>query len=301
MQHNIPEFLLELLLKQYGKNTTKSILKGYSNNRPITLRANTLKTSINYIKNTLNTLNISFKNVPWYTDALILENTSEEQIKNLNIYKEGFIYLQNLSSMIPPIILNPQENENILDMAAAPGGKTTQMLALSQNKAFITACEKNKIRAERLKYNINKQNANRVNVMTKDSRNLDDFFSFDKILLDAPCSGSGTINLSNNNLEKIFTKDLINRSTKFQHQLLTKAVKLIKPGHEIIYSTCSILSVENENIVQDFINSNKLQIIPIDKNVFPDIHFLPTSIAGTLCIAPSELYEGFFVAKLKKH
>ncbi len=301
MQHNIPEFLLELLLKQYGKNTTKSILKGYSNNRPITLRANTLKTSINYIKNTLNTLNISFKNVPWYTDALILENTSEEQIKNLDIYKEGFIYLQNLSSMIPPIILNPQENENILDMAAAPGGKTTQMLALSQNKAFITACEKNKIRAERLKYNINKQNANRVNVMTKDSRNLDDFFSFDKILLDAPCSGSGTINLSNNNLEKIFTKDLIDRSTKFQHQLLTKAVKLIKPGHEIIYSTCSILSVENENIVQDFINSNKLQIIPIDKNVFPDIHFLPTSIAGTLCIAPSELYEGFFVAKLKKH
>ena len=102
MQHNIPEFLLELLLKQYGKNTTKSILKGYSNNRPITLRANTLKTSINYIKNTLNTLNISFKNVPWYTDALILENTSEEQIKNLDIYKEGFIYLQNLSSMIPP-------------------------------------------------------------------------------------------------------------------------------------------------------------------------------------------------------
>lgn len=301
MQHNIPEFLLELLLKQYGKNTTKSILKGYSNNRPITLRANTLKTSINYIKNTLNTLNISFKNVPWYTDALILENTSEEQIKNLDIYKEGFIYLQNLSSMIPPIILNPQKNENILDMAAAPGGKTTQMLALSQNKAFITACEKNKIRAERLKYNINKQNANRVNVMTKDSRNLDDFFSFDKILLDAPCSGSGTINLSNNNLEKIFTKDLIDRSTKFQHQLLTKAVKLIKPGHEIIYSTCSILSVENENIVQDFINSNKLQIIPIDKNVFPDIHFLPTSIAGTLCIAPSELYEGFFVAKLKKH
>ena len=301
MQHNIPEFLLELLLKQYGKNTTKSILKGYSNNRPITLRANTLKTSINYIKNTLNTLNISFKNVPWYTDALILENTSEEQIKNLDIYKEGFIYLQNLSSMIPPIILNPQENENILDMAAAPGGKTTQMLALSQNKAFITACEKNKIRAERLKYNINKQNANRVNVMTKDSRNLDDFFSFDKILLDAPCSGSGTINLSNNNLEKIFTKDLINRSTKFQHQLLTKAVKLIKPGHDIIYSTCSILSVENENIVQDFINSNKLQIIPIDKNVFPDIHFLPTSIAGTLCIAPSELYEGFFVAKIKKH
>lgn len=299
--NTIPQFLNEFLKSQYEENIAKNIINGYSKNRPITLRANTLKTNIDYIKNIFTKLNISYINVPWYSDALILKNISEEQLKNLDIYKNGFIYLQSLSSMIPPIILNPQENENILDMAAAPGGKTTQMLALSQNKAFITACEKNKIRAERLKYNINKQNANRVNVMTKDSRNLDDFFSFDKILLDAPCSGSGTINLSNNNLEKIFTKDLINRSTKFQHQLLTKAVKLIKPGHEIIYSTCSILSVENENIVQDFINSNKLQIIPIDKNVFPDIHFLPTSIAGTLCIAPSELYEGFFVAKLKKH
>lgn len=299
--NTIPQFLNEFLKSQYEENIAKNIINGYSKNRPITLRANTLKTNIDYIKNIFTKLNISYINVPWYSDALILKNISEEQLKNLDIYKNGFIYLQSLSSMIPPIILNPQENENILDMTAAPGGKTTEMLALSNNKSFITACEKNKIRAERLKYNINKQNANRVNVMTKDSRNLDDFFSFDKILLDAPCSGSGTINLSNNNLEKIFTKDLINRSTKFQHQLLTKAVKLIKPGHEIIYSTCSILSVENENIVQDFINSNKLQIIPIDKNVFPDIHFLPTSIAGTLCIAPSELYEGFFVAKLKKH
>ena len=299
--NTIPQFLNEFLKSQYEENIAKNIIKGYSKNRPVTLRANTLKTNIDYIKNIFTKLNISYINVPWYSDALILKNISEEQLKNLDIYKNGFIYLQSLSSMIPPIILNPQENENILDMTAAPGGKTTEMLALSNNKSFITACEKNKIRAERLKYNINKQNANRVNVMTKDSRNLDDFFSFDKILLDAPCSGSGTINLSNNNLEKIFTKDLIDRSTKFQHQLLTKAVKLIKPGHEIIYSTCSILSVENENIVQDFINSNKLQIIPIDKNVFPDIHFLPTSIAGTLCIAPSELYEGFFVAKLKKH
>lgn len=300
MQHNIPEFLLELLLKQYGKNTTKSILKGYSNNRPITLRANTLKTSINYIKNTLNTLNISFKNVPWYTDALILENTSEEQIKNLDIYKEGFIYLQNLSSMIPPIILNPQENENILDMAAAPGGKTTQMLALSQNKAFITACEKNKIRAERLKYNINKQNANRVNVMTKDSRNLDDFFSFDKILLDAPCSGSGTLDFNDNNIEKYFSKQLIDRSSSVQKTLLSKAIKLLKPGHEMVYSTCSILSCENEDIIVHSIKNENVEIVPIHFEGMEELPLLPTKIHGTLCVCPTDLYEGFFVAKIRK-
>lgn len=298
--NNIPNFLEDLLLDQYGKDITERIINGYSQKRPLSLRINTLKTDIVYIKNLLNDLHINYTEIPWYSSALILKDVSEEQIKKLEIYKNGYVYLQSLSSMIPPIILDPKENENILDMTAAPGGKTTEMLALSNNKSFITACEKNKIRAERLKYNIDKQGANRVNVMVKDARNLDDFFSFDKILLDAPCSGSGTINSFDLNLEKSFSKDLINRSAKFQNQLLAKAIKLLKPGHEIVYSTCSILAMENENIIQKFLDLKQVQIIPINKDLFANVPFLPTSINGTLCIAPSELYEGFFVAKLKK-
>ena len=300
MKNNIPEFLYNMLINQYGENISNKIIKGYSQKRPVTLRANTLKTNISYIKNFFDNLGFKYKEVSWYTDALIMENISIDQIKNLEIYKSGEIYLQSLSSMIPPIILSPQENENILDMASAPGGKATQMLALSSNKAFITACEKNKIRAERLKYNINLQSANRINVMVKDSRTLDDFLSFDKILLDAPCSGSGTININDNKLEKYFTEDLVNRSTKIQFNLLKKAITLLKPGHEMIYSTCSILAKENEEILQHFIKSNKVEIIPIDLNQFSDVDILPVNINGTLCICPSDLYEGFFVAKLKK-
>ena len=300
MKNNIPEFLYNMLIYQYGENISNKIIKGYSQKRPVTLRANTLKTNISYIKNFFDNLGFKYKEVSWYTDALIMENISIAQIKNLEIYKSGEIYLQSLSSMIPPIILSPQENENILDMASAPGGKATQMLALSSNKAFITACEKNKIRAERLKYNINLQSANRINVMVKDSRTLDDFLSFDKILLDAPCSGSGTININDSKLEKYFTEDLVNRSTKIQFNLLKKAITLLKPGHEMIYSTCSILAKENEEILQHFIKSNKVEIIPIDLNQFSDVDILPVNINGTLCICPSDLYEGFFVAKLKK-
>ena len=298
--NNIPNFLEDLLLDQYGKDITERIINGYSQKRPLSLRINTLKTDIVYIKNLLNDLHINYTEIPWYSSALILKDVSEEQIRKLELYKNGYVYLQSLSSMIPPIILEPKENENILDMTAAPGGKTTEMLALSNNKSFITACEKNKIRAERLKYNIDKQGANRVNVMVKDARNLDDFFSFDKILLDAPCSGSGTISSFDLNLEQSFSKDLINRSAKFQNQLLAKAIKLLKPGHEIVYSTCSILAMENENIIQKFLDLKQVQIIPINKDLFANVPFLPTSINGTLCIAPSELYEGFFVAKLKK-
>ena len=202
--------------------------------------------------------------------------------------------------MLPPLVLSPKDNENILDMAAAPGGKTTQMLALSENKAYITACEKNKIRAERLQYNLHKQGANRVNVMIKDARFLDDFFSFDKILLDAPCSGSGTISIFDKKLESTFTEALIKRSSKTQTDLLKKAITLLKPGHEMVYSTCSILSKENEEIIKKFIDLKQIEVLPIDSTFFSNATLLPVSIAGTLCICPSALYEGFFVAKLKK-
>lgn len=300
MQNNIPEFLYNLLNNQYGQNITTQIVNGYNSTRPITLRVNTLKSNTDYIKDILNRNNINYHDVSWYSDALILNNVSILQIKQLDIYKNGEIYLQSLSSMIPPLILSPQKDENILDMAAAPGGKTTQMLALSDNKAYITATEKNKIRAEKLKYNITKQNANRINVMVSDARNLDNFFSFDKILLDAPCSGSGTLNINNEKQLSSFTEDLINRSSKFQSSLLEKAITLLKHNHEIVYSTCSILKAENENILQKFISKNKIEIVPIDYSTFSDIPLLPTSIDGTLCISPSDLYEGFFVAKLRK-
>ena len=296
----IPDFLYNLLLKQYGEDLTNIIIDGYAQKRPVTLRANTLKTNAEHIKQSFDSMQISYQEVPWYQDAFILEKFSEKEIKELDIYQNGEIYLQSLSSMLPPLVLSPKDNENILDMAAAPGGKTTQMLALSENKAFITACEKNKIRAERLQYNLHKQGANRVNVMIKDARFLDDFFSFDKILLDAPCSGSGTISIFDKKLESTFTEALIKRSSKTQTDLLKKAITLLKPGHEMVYSTCSILSKENEEIIKKFIDLKQIEVLPIDSTFFSNATLLPVSIAGTLCICPSALYEGFFVAKLKK-
>ena len=296
MKEDIPEFFKDMLIKQYGENLYNKIINGYFIKRPVTLRVNTIKSNINKIKNELELENIKYKQVSWYKDALIIENIRENEIKNLEIYKNGEIYLQSLSSMIPPILLKPLSNENILDMASATGGKTTQMAALSNNEAMITACEKNKIRADRLRYNLEKQGVRRVNIMLQDARKLDDFFSFDKILLDAPCSGSGTYSIK----EKTFNKELITRSVKTQEELINKAVKILKKGQEMIYSTCSILEQENENIIKKLLNKGIVEIISIDKKDLRDIPLLPVSIEGTICVCPSELYEGFFVAKLRK-
>lgn len=300
MEKNIPKFLNEKLLNQYGKDLTSSIIQGYSTKRPVTLRVNTLKTDVNTIKEILIKNNLQFKEVIWSKTALILENTTENEIRKLDIYNNGEIYFQSLSSMIPAIILDTKENENILDMAAAPGGKTTQMSAISNNNALITACEKNKIRFERLKYNIEKQGAKRVNLLLVDARNLDNYFSFDKILLDAPCSGSGTLNINDENSIKYFNEELIKRSKKVQFELLKKAINILKPDGEMVYSTCSILKEENEDNLLKILNNKNIEIMPINEEEFKYLPKLPVSIKETLCICPNELYEGFFIAKLKK-
>lgn len=297
---NLPEFLIDKLKLQYGQELMEEIVEGYSKRRATTFRANTLKSNSEEIENVLKELNIEYENVKWSKDAFILKNANESDIEKLDIYKDGKVYLQSLSSMIPPIVLMPKEGKDILDMAAAPGGKTTQMAALSNNKAHITACEMNNIRIEKLKYNLEKQGASCVYVMQKDSRQIDDFFSFDQILLDSPCSGSGTLYLEDPNLNKYFTKVLVDKSTKAQFALLKKALRILKPGEEMVYSTCSILQEENEEIVRKAMATAKCEIVKIEFEGMDKLPLLPSKIDGTLCIKPTELYEGFYVAKIRK-
>ncbi len=294
------EKLYDKIKLEYGDKFSKEIIDGFSS-RNVTLRVNTSKTNTDFIKAELTNLGINFREVSWYSDALIIDNVREDSIKKLSMYENGLIYLQSLSSMIPPLVLNPKEGESILDMAAAPGGKTTQMANLSNNNSLIMALEKNKIRSERLKYNIEKQGAKKVSVVVKDGRKLDEFFTFDKILLDAPCSGSGTLDLTDDSSFKVFSFELVNRSVKFQKELLESSVRHLKKGGEIVYSTCSILKEENEDILNYIVDKCNVEIVPIDMSLFTGVPLLPVTISGTMCVCPNELYEGFFVAKIRKY
>lgn len=296
-QWEIPALLQEKIRDQYGDVLAEKILQGYQE-RPVTLRVNTLKTDVDSVKGDLEAAGIRYQEVPWSETALIVKEIREPEIRAMTIYQTGKIYLQSLSSMLPPLVLSPAAGESILDMAAAPGGKTTQMAALSDNMASITACEKNKIRAERLQYNIDKQGAARVCVMVTDSRKLDEFFSFDKILLDAPCSGSGTLEVCRTGSGNRFDRELLKRSSRVQEELLIKALKLLKPGHEMVYSTCSVLAEENEQVLRRVIAKTGAGLVPIDTDRFSGITQLPVSLPGVMCVCPDTLYEGFFVAKL---
>ena len=289
----IPPFLRDFLTAQYGAELTEDIVTGYREIRPVTIRVNRLKATREEVARELSACGISFRVAEWYSDALVLEGVREEALQSTPLYQEGKIYLQSLSSMLPPLYLGPEKGDEILDMTAAPGGKTTQLSALSDGGAFITACERDKIRFDRLSYNVRKQGAPRVNTLLADALKLDDFLRFDKILLDAPCSGSGT--LGPREPIKISEK-LIKNCALLQEKLLKKAVGLLKKGGTLVYSTCSILREENERVLERVL-SGGVELVPIAPD--PDLPLLP-SMAGTVCVKPTSLFEGFFLAKLKK-
>ena len=122
----VPEFFEKLLVEQYGKEIEENTICNLIKPKKVTLRVNTIKSNTAEIKTVLEAKNISFRTVNWYKDAFIIENVKEDRIKELEIYQQGKIYLQSLSSMLPPLVLNPKPQENILDMAAAPRRKNNR-------------------------------------------------------------------------------------------------------------------------------------------------------------------------------
>ena len=283
----IPEALRAKLEFEYGEEADK-ILAAFERERPVTFRVNRLKADEKRVLQEF--AGFTLRRASFYEDAFILEGASERDVQKTALYEEGGIYLQSLSSL-PPLFVEPKAGESILDMTAAPGGKTTQLSALSGGGALITACERDKFRFERLKYNVEKQGAGRVTLLNEDARNLSPFFRFDKVLLDAPCSGSGTLSSSS---PVRWSEKLLAKCVLWQRALLKKAFELLKPGGTLVYSTCSVLREENEEAISSLKGARLLPIAPPE-----GVPLLPSE-EGTLCVKPDGLFEGFFVAKLQK-
>ena len=163
----IPAFLVQQVQAAYSEDIANQIFDGYQQaaQRPTTLRANTLKASADDVAAALDEAGIPYEHVPWYKDAFVVDAPSERDVWGMGIYRKGGIYLQSLSSMLPPLALAPREGADILDMCAAPGGKTSQIAALTHGAAHICACELNVPRAEKLQYNMDKQGVTNLQIM----------------------------------------------------------------------------------------------------------------------------------------
>lgn len=299
MSLSIPDFLNDRLLAQYPEADHLRILEGYGAARKTSLRVNTMKADIADVACALEDLGMSAASPSWFSPGIVTDPGSEPLLQKTDMYEEGKIYLQNPSSMIPPVLLDPHPHEDILDMCAAPGSKTTELYMLGDGKASITACEKDRIRADRLRYNLRRQGISRVNVLQQDARKLDPLFRFRKILLDAPCSGTGTIQLSSPKTFSSLSVALIQNSSRLQSELLQKAVRMLSPGGELVYSTCSLLREENEDVVARALKKGGLEVVP-HPEIASCLPLLPCAIPGAVLVCPTDVYEGFFAVHLKK-
>lgn len=293
--------------KQFSSSTAQKIINGFTKKRFTTFRINTLKSEIEKVFQRLKEEKIDFKKSTFFNNAFYFLNLNENKALKLSLLNDGLIYLQSFSSMIPAYLIDPNENETILDITAAPGSKTSLICALSNNKANIYANEKDKIRFERLKYNLNLLGC-KVNLLNEKAENLDEKFfnTFDKVLVDAPCSGEGRFLQNDKSSFSNWSEKEVEKYSNLQKKILNSALKTLKDGGLCIYSTCTLNKIENEKVLEDTLNHYQLKAcknFEIFNNI-PDIYVEYISLKNIRLpiyrILPSQFFEGFTISAFYK-
>ena len=255
---------------------------------PITFRVNTEKINKNDALRELRRHRFLIKPGPLDNSYIVLKEPENLKLSHTDLFNQGKIYIQNLSSMMPVFMLNPQEGEKILDMCAAPGSKTSQMSVMTKQKAQIVAVDNNKKRIYKLEDNLNRQGVKNVEVIYGSAVGLEKRYElfgqyFDKVLLDAPCSNEGLIILTEPNTFAYWNPKKPRSLAKLQKKLISSAVNMLAPGGHLVYSTCTFSKEENEDIVIWILSRFKNMTMLEVKKILPD-----------------GLFTGFFAAKFVK-
>lgn len=305
--YSFPEWLVQRWLKRFGPDLCIRICQA-GNRRPnLTLRVNSLKTSMPELKKIFSESGISFKEGQYIpSESVILQEFLD--IGHSAIFRNGLFSIQDESSSLASRLLNPSPGQTIIDMCSGPGGKTTHLAQLMHNQGRIIAFEKNQKRLEMVKNECQRLGINIVTAVLNDSSQFckDYLEKADKILVDVPCSGTGVIrkkpDLKWKNLNNTRLKEL----NLLQRGLLDVASRYLKPEGEILYSTCSMEREENDGIIKDFLEKNnqftvqdtssfvkKNSMIKYDTEVKQAIQLLPGYSGDNI--------DGFYMLKMQKN
>ena len=305
------EFLAEKVLDLFSPEEAIAFFEANEVPRPVTIRANTLRTRRRDLAQKLINRGVSLEPVgPWSKVGLQVFE-SAVPIGATPEYLVGDYMLQAVSSFLPCMALAPQPHERILDMASAPGGKVTYLSALMQNTGCIFANDSNKARIKSLTANVHRMGCRNIVVCNYDGRQFPKVLGgFDRVMLDSPCSGTGVISKDASVKTNKSKRDLI-LLTQLQKQLILCAIDSVNPKSEtggyVVYSTCSVMVEENEEVIEYALRKR------------PNVRIVPTGIdfgrdglkrfrsrtfdeRMTLCrrIFPHvHNMDGFFVCKLK--
>ena len=305
-----PEFV-----KRYSEITDFDVFMDYSLKfLRRSIRVNTIKMSVNKLKQRLEDKGWQLEPIKWCEQGFFVEhNKSRIDIGNLVEHSLGYFYVQEASSMIPPIVmrkLSDLSNKLVLDMCAAPGSKTTQIAMYMQNTGMLIANDYLVPRLKPLGLNIQRAGiTNTIITLMPGQLFKTKPLKFDAILVDAPCSATGAIRKSLKTLE-VWNPNMVKRLARIQKQLLESAYLCLKPGGVVVYSTCTLEPEENEGVVSylldkyDHAKVEKVNITGLKTSKplleFGGITYNP-NVAKTIRIWPQDNdTQGFFIAAIRK-
>jgi len=312
MTAQLPEAFINRLREIFPQAQFDELIRSFLQTKAVSFRVNTLKTNKAEVVSALEKMKIDAHDVAGFPDTFEISAQNKPQLTSSELFLSGDIYIQNLSSMLPPLILNPKPTDRVLDISSAPGSKTTQLAAIMQNQGWISAVEINKPRFYKLLDNIKQQGATNVHTYLMDGATVWQKCpeQFDKILVDAPCSSESRISALNPDSYAYWSEKKIQEMVKKQKRLLFSAVLSLKPGGELLYSTCSFAPEENEMAISKLMKkfSHALEIVPFElainnwepgrtkwrkKNLHPDV-------VHSKRILPTDSMDGFYLCKLRK-
>ncbi len=307
---NLSENIFNYLSGLYGKDAA-DMYEDFAGSEPRKyIRVNRLKSSRDSLKDLLKVnYRIGSEIIPGVPDALHITEDSGGLLGKTIEHICGLYYIQSLSSMFPPLVLNPAENDIVLDLCAAPGSKTTELGELMNNGGTLISNEIQNDRVRMLVYNIERMNLINTGVIHSKGELLSKVYAdhFDKVLVDAPCSGLGIVQ-KKGEVGDWWSKERAERLGELQLKLLIAAVKMTRPGGEIVYSTCTLTVEENEMVLDKVLRKYPIEVAEVNLPFEAEDGII--SYEGTVLnprlkrakrILPWQSgSEGFFIVKLIK-
>jgi 16S rRNA (cytosine967-C5)-methyltransferase len=295
--HGCPDWIVATFDRQFGTEETEQILTWFDRTPCIDLRVNPLRSSIDEVRSAMAATGVAISPVPYLPQAIRIVGGAGA-IQKLPGYEEGWWMVQDSSAQLVTHLLDPQPGETIIDACAAPGGKTTHIAELMQDTGKIWALDRSSNRLQKVEENAHRLQLKSIQTRAGDSRKSEEFTQMaDRVLLDAPCSGLGTLHKRPD--LRLAQSGKILELVSMQQKLLERSATWVKPGGSLVYSTCTLNRSENEEVIQSFLKHYPDWSIQSPSSSFPALDLCTPK--GWIEILPHRhLMDGFFMVKLRK-